>query len=480
MFLFEERMSSSHPDLRICVWVVAVFVCTVFCKVDGYLLEHVPQRSLGVNGIFYFQADTPRFGIEMWRSDGTSSGTWLLKDIYNGTKSSTPSYFFECNTTLYFTAETDLGVELWSTDGTPSGTKMVIDICPGSGSSNPRDFTLFNGRMYFSADDCTHGRELWHHYTYTSGNVTTRVTEMKTDIFPGELGSDPHDFGVLVKAGDGTTSDPRVEYKMYFAANNTKTVITYLNEQGFPVNISNHQNLDSLEKRINITDYGIELWETNGLDEDLEAGITQVGGNITKLTQDISIGPGSSMPSGFTWYWDKLYFSAGDGINGRELWRVWKCVPYRFIENQKLVSRDCSDFVVEQVTQIGTAPLGGGVFMLTLFDDVFYFGSETGTEQDGVITLFEVQKKLEPYEAMSGIMLTPDVAIRPVPDTDEFSFEIVDAVLGGVTAKYRGQPITKYFGKSSYPENFATVWLNKLATGEQFAENPDKNLVEDM
>ena len=100
MFLFEERMSSSHPDLRICVWVVAVFVCTVFCKVDGYVLEHVPQRSLGVNGIFYFQADTPRFGIEMWRSDGTSSGTWLLKDIYNGTKSSTPSYFFECNTTF--------------------------------------------------------------------------------------------------------------------------------------------------------------------------------------------------------------------------------------------------------------------------------------------------------------------------------------------------------------------------------------------
>jgi len=88
-----------------------------------------------------------------------------------------------------------------------------------------------------------------------------------------------------------------------------------------------------------------------------------------------------------------------------------------------------------------------------------------------------MNKKVEPYEKSDGFILIPDLSGRVVSDADEFGFEIVDAVLGGVTKIYNGQEVITYHGKSSYPEDFAMVWLNKLASGEQFAENPDKNLV---
>ena len=44
---------------------------------------------------------------------------------------------------------------------------------------------------------------------------------MYQDVQPGPSGSSPHNFGVLLKDGDGTTLNPRVEFKLYFAANTT-------------------------------------------------------------------------------------------------------------------------------------------------------------------------------------------------------------------------------------------------------------------
>ena len=44
---------------------------------------------------------------------------------------------------------------------------------------------------------------------------------MYKDVQPGLVSSNPHNFGVLVKEGDGTTTNPRIEFKMYFAANTT-------------------------------------------------------------------------------------------------------------------------------------------------------------------------------------------------------------------------------------------------------------------
>ena len=64
--------------------------------------------------------------------------------------------------TLYFTAlSPGNGYELWKSDGTASGTVMVKDIRSGSGHSTPADLILVGNTLYFTALDGIHGRELW-------------------------------------------------------------------------------------------------------------------------------------------------------------------------------------------------------------------------------------------------------------------------------------------------------------------------------
>ncbi|MGB0787857.1 MAG: ELWxxDGT repeat protein, partial [Candidatus Poseidoniaceae archaeon] len=106
-------------------------------------------------------------GYELWKTDGTASGTVLVKDIRSGSSSSSPNGFRAVGDTLYFYADDGThGYELWKTDGTASGTVMVKDINSGSGhSSNSQgiipSFVAIGDTIYFIANDGINGRELW-------------------------------------------------------------------------------------------------------------------------------------------------------------------------------------------------------------------------------------------------------------------------------------------------------------------------------
>ena len=90
--------------------------------------------------------------------------TVMVKDINSGGLSSTPTILGDSSigNTLYFSATdgTD-GRELWKTDGTSSGTVLVKDINSGAGSSLPSAFVVFNNTLFFRADDGINGFELW-------------------------------------------------------------------------------------------------------------------------------------------------------------------------------------------------------------------------------------------------------------------------------------------------------------------------------
>lgn len=108
------------------------------------------------------------FGSELWRTDGTSAGTYLVKDInttVNGSGVNQPSS--PANVTpigggsaLFVATDGVSGRELYRTDGTASGTTLVKDINP-AGDSAPSTLVNLKGKTYFSASDGVHGRELW-------------------------------------------------------------------------------------------------------------------------------------------------------------------------------------------------------------------------------------------------------------------------------------------------------------------------------
>ena len=62
----------------------------------------------------YFSADDGQSGEELWVSDGTEEGTFLLADINAGSKDSSPRSITEADGAIYFSAKTDrYGRELW-------------------------------------------------------------------------------------------------------------------------------------------------------------------------------------------------------------------------------------------------------------------------------------------------------------------------------------------------------------------------------
>ncbi len=86
----------------------------------------------------------------------------MVRDIATGEAGSLPTDLAAISGVLVFAAGDALqGREVWRSDGTEGGTWMLDDIVPGAGSSNPALFTASGALVYFSADDGQHGRELW-------------------------------------------------------------------------------------------------------------------------------------------------------------------------------------------------------------------------------------------------------------------------------------------------------------------------------
>jgi len=98
-----------------------------------------PRDLINVGGTLFFSADDGINGRELWKSDGTAAGTVMVEDINPGPATCFPSGIASgsltamCGT-LFFSADDGThGRELWKSDGTTAGTVLVKDINPGSG-----------------------------------------------------------------------------------------------------------------------------------------------------------------------------------------------------------------------------------------------------------------------------------------------------------------------------------------------------------
>src|SRR3954454_7960747 len=63
-----------------------------------------PSNLVDVGGTLYFIHNDALHGAEVWKSNGTTAGTTLLKDIRPGTSGSAPHSLANINGVLYFGA----------------------------------------------------------------------------------------------------------------------------------------------------------------------------------------------------------------------------------------------------------------------------------------------------------------------------------------------------------------------------------------
>jgi ELWxxDGT repeat protein len=87
-----------------------------------------------VGGTLFFTATAPATGNELYRSDGTPFGTFLVRDIFPGATSSNPASLTPVGERLFFAATAPVvGRELFvlDLDETPAGDKGEGGIDPG-------------------------------------------------------------------------------------------------------------------------------------------------------------------------------------------------------------------------------------------------------------------------------------------------------------------------------------------------------------
>lgn len=151
-----------------------------------------PLMFKAVGNALYFQADDSLHGYEPWKTVDSVVGAFMVKDIYGGSNSSSPSIIVAVDSVSFFVADDGIhGRELWKSDGTVSGTFMVKDINPGGMGAQPSDLIAIGDILYFKAYDPSTGYELWRSDGTDSGTFMVR------DILFGSEGSDPSALTVM-------------------------------------------------------------------------------------------------------------------------------------------------------------------------------------------------------------------------------------------------------------------------------------------
>lgn len=203
----------------------------LFSFTDPNAPKAYTMGNAGATAIFA-QYDTAH-GMELYRSDGTSKGTYMLKDIFAGSEGSNPNFLATLGNTVLFSAYDGHGYALWKTDGTVTGTVKTNGGSPNAnyqgpnptparigsvlfyismdhklwrtnGSNagtypltdrfldffgpSPQKLAVLNGYVYFSADDGKHGFELWR------SNGTVHGTGLFADVVPGPAASGPRNI----------------------------------------------------------------------------------------------------------------------------------------------------------------------------------------------------------------------------------------------------------------------------------------------
>jgi ELWxxDGT repeat protein len=141
----------------------------------GQTLSYLPNNSTdfaSVGSVNFFAASDALHGVELWRSDGTAGGTYMVSDIAPGLPGSNPVYLTAVNGLVFFAANDGIdGTELWCSDGSTEGTRLVLDIDPGAGSSSPQQLIGYSGYLYFFATNGAGTSALWQSDGTAAGTI---------------------------------------------------------------------------------------------------------------------------------------------------------------------------------------------------------------------------------------------------------------------------------------------------------------------
>lgn len=301
------------------VWVInSSHLVTEILNTNSYY--SIPSEiNTHVGGVFIFTMYTSNYGRELWRSDGTVAGTFLLRDLNTGTQNTTFSKsYITCNGKLFFSAWVS-GVEsMWVTDGTQQGTVSIKDFSGSNGWTSPGSYTCIdNQEMLFSAySTSSYTRQLWKSNGTSPGtNAVTAVPSMSFSSSSRITDDKNYPFPTLGNNVFFNAIQNGYSHLYKYDGSNTTLLKSYFNMSEA---IIHNQKLYLAGQEYN-TGKGEELWASDG---------TVVG---TVLVKDINPGSNSSNPLNFFSFNQKLIFIALHNSTGYEPWVMEKKCPENLV-----------------------------------------------------------------------------------------------------------------------------------------------------
>ncbi len=318
---------------------------TSYTNVSTFYSNSIVRKNYSISGnVMYFSGYTPvTTGSELWRTDGTAAGTYIVKDIKPGVGNSNPSSFCKIgNDVFFFAQQTGFERKLWKTDGTEAGTVQVPVAEPFIANTYEVGF-LNNKMIFFGSEDYTNN-EPWVSDGTPAG--TFKLAEIRT----GTSGSYPtvlqgmnlattshHCFFVANKGSnhnlwstDGTvagtvqltpdalntqtynsTAAFEVTAKTLFFTSGTNSIYKSDGTVGgtnlirsdlyYPTNMKMYKNAAFLSTSSNVGNPNIEMWRSDGLPQNTQQAFDLLPGT--------SFGyPIGTSPFGLFVKNNKLYF----------------------------------------------------------------------------------------------------------------------------------------------------------------------------
>jgi ELWxxDGT repeat protein len=309
-----------------------------------YVTDRIRDETVVGDKLFFVRDhayEMDEFGTaELWVSDGTVAGTRFLVQIQHyDDKSSTSDHFAAVGELLYFfqpyqddISSDAIRYELWTSDGTSSGTRLVKDI--QTLDLEPRSLRGTSTRLFFHLRDVNNSsRKVWTSNGTSAGTVEVpsanlstvspldqRVAVGETFFFRGTdkrlwKTTDGTDAETVLVAstpasGDGVTDIEVVGSWIYYVFNDgtgtdlwrIQRDITGTGSRLIDLGFS-PEDLTVAGDLLYFTDGDDELWVTNGTE-----------------TTEIENFPGSDEISDLTAAGDTLYFVIGDDGDGEKLY----------------------------------------------------------------------------------------------------------------------------------------------------------------
>lgn len=302
------------------------------------LVPKVSSSFVELHGRKYFIGDDGVSGTEVWSTDGTASGTRLLKDITNASVIKIENLSVVDNRLFFTIGDYYTGQQLWSSDGTPMGTQQLV-AAKKRISRDAVPVVAFEGKWLF-----TENEGLWQTDGTTAGtellkggiDAVTNLTVAGNRLYFSARSSDTST--VELWTSDGTTVGTHLvkninpngsSYPSNYKAFGNKLLLKAKDANGFyGLWISDGTDIGTTElKSINVSGDFITLGQQylmyaadsiNGGELWLSDGTA----NGTVLVKDINQGSGNSYINLVAELNGIGYFSADDGTHGTELWRT--------------------------------------------------------------------------------------------------------------------------------------------------------------